>query len=139
VPGNLPLLDPILEKEGLNREAVYEAMYPGHVEISTDIARQTNLRSVVKGLYMVAAQNGRVVQGQERKLWRQWEAALHRLEQEHQVTTLAELAALNRVQWWRTRVPRALRTALNTFLYHNRLPAVAVRGDEEDQQQHEAS
>jgi hypothetical protein len=114
------------EQAGATRETLYEVMYPGHVAVTEEIARAASVHAVVQGLYAVAARQGRLPPGQEEKVKTKWSAAVQRLEQERGVTTLADLAALNRVAWWRTRIPPALRSALNTYIYHQRLPASAL-------------
>jgi hypothetical protein len=101
-------------------------MYPGSVAVTDEIARGASLRLVVQNLYKKALREGQLPAQQKEKIWSKWNAALNRLEQERGVTTLAELGSLNRVAWWRTRVPPALRSMLNTFIYHQRLPESAL-------------
>jgi hypothetical protein len=94
--------------------------------VADEIARGVSLRSVVQGLFKEAVREGGLPPRQEERVWSKWHAALERLEHGRGVTTLAHLAGLNRVAWWRTRVPHALRTALNTYIYHHRLPAAVL-------------
>ncbi|ELR25014.1 uncharacterized protein ACA1_110260 [Acanthamoeba castellanii str. Neff] len=126
IPGNPPTLEQASEGAEWTRETIYQVMYPGHVEVADEIAREVSLRSVVQGLFKKAVREGGLPPRQEERVWSKWHAALERLEHERGVTTLADLAGLNRVAWWRTRVPHALRTALNTYVYHHRLPAAVL-------------
>ena len=126
IPGNPPTLEQASEGAEWTRETIYQVMYPGHVEVADEIARGVSLRSVVQGLFKKAVREGGLPPRQEERGWSKWHAALERLEHERGVTTLAHLASLNRVAWWRTRVPHALRTALNTYIYHHRLPAAVL-------------
>ncbi len=64
--------------------------------------------------------------GQEERVLQAWLSAGERLKQQRQVQTLGELMQINRIVWWRTKIPAALRRSVNLLLYHNKWPLPVI-------------
>jgi len=122
VPGNPP-------EATYSREELEAIVYSDTAKLTAQ-GLEVTLREAVRVIHEDYAQQGnRLPSGREDKVLARWISAVDRLEQERGVTNLKQLLEINKVAWWRTRVPNALRTALNGLLYHNaRLPtAIAQR------------